>query len=128
MKKFLLIIMLLLFCTYQSKYTVQSKEITKIKSDIHMTITTVDHSMTQEVVMNTNMNCNNSENIVKYHFFLNSFIAPIVGIKTEIKIVLTTKKIIDIFYCSSKIDDLESTRSNIVNVYLLHSIGKLGRT
>jgi len=65
-------------------------------------------------------------NPIQYDLVLNS--SPLEGIEAGTKIVLTTKWIEEGIY-SSKIGDMQSTRrSEMLNIYLLHSTGKLGRT
>ena len=130
MKKLLLIIVLLLFCI-SFKTDTQKKEV-KIKNDVHMTITMVNHSMTQEAVMNTNNNCVNLDkninlNIVEHHFILNNYIDPIVGMIVEVTKVFNPIEVINRVY--NQIGDLQSDRHiHSLNIYLLHSTCKLGRT
>jgi ABC-type metal ion transport system substrate-binding protein len=130
MKKLLLIIVLLLFCI-SFKTDTQKKEV-KIKNDVHMTITMVNHSMTQEAVMNTNNNCVNLDkninlNIVEHHFFLNNYIDPVAGMIVEVTKVFNPIEVVNRVY--NQIGDLQSDRYiHSLNIYLLHSTCKLGRT
>ena len=130
MKKLLLIIVLLLFCI-SFKTDTQKKEV-KIKNDVHMTITMVNHSMTQEAFMNTNNNCVNLDkninlNIVEHYFFLNNYIDPVVGMIVEVTKVFNPIEVVNRVY--NQIGDLQSDRHiHSLNIYLLHSTCKLGRT
>lgn len=130
MKKLLLIIILLIF-SISFKTDTQKKEV-KIKNDVHMTITMVNHSMTQEAVMNTNNNCVNLDkninlNIVEYHFFLNNYIDPVAGMIVEVTKVFNPIEVVNRVY--NQIGDLQSDRHiHSLNIYLLHSTCKLGRT
>jgi hypothetical protein len=130
MKKLLLIIILLIF-SILFKTDTQKKEV-KIKNDVHMAITMIDYNMTQEVVMSTNNNCINLDNninlnIAEYHFILNNYIDPIVGMIVEVTKVFNPIEVVNRVY--NQIDDLKSDRHiHLFNIYLLHSTCKLGRT
>ena len=130
MKKLLLIIILLIF-SISFKTDTQKKEV-KIKNDVHMTITMVNHSMTQEAVMNTNNNCVNLDkninlNIVEHYFFLNNYIDPVAGMIVEVTKVFNPIEVVNRVY--NQIGDLQSDRHiHSLNIYLLHSTCKLGRT
>jgi hypothetical protein len=126
MKKLILIIIFLcIYISQSNKIYNHNKEI-KIKKDIHMigVLTNNDNLISYLAERNLISYINLT---IEYPFILNSFIAPIVGMKAETIIVLTPNKVINKVYLH-QIGDWQSDIEKFINIYLIQSTGKLGRT
>ncbi len=127
MKKLILIIVFLcLYISQSNKIYTNNKEV-KIKNDNHLSISIINN---QSEILNIPFAQILESRILwdyDYHFFLNSFISPIVGMKAETIKLLTPNKIVN-KVCLFQIGELQSDKQKFINIYLIQSTGKLGRT